>query len=530
MWNALLLNLGTGLYLAAQAPATTMSADGFVTQAVTGGTLQVGTLTVYMSDKTQCSKDDIEFEERNHNAMVHKIGIPCVTANLSIGSYVHATGVRQRDGSLAAIDVVAGAEFSPIKKRPIGRDKRFEDFFDGGPWRGRLKGGAFLEEAPELTHGSKSMVANLWANGFPLELTRLTDVRIAQHTLTGDLMVRIATNNMAAQIPPFSSTPKSPSLVFPPTDVLRPGIYLSYEGIGKSDGSLEATKLLIFPHTITMEREKLSYSGTAKITKPNYEAHIPGSIQYKHGTAIHIIPDRTVQNYVRNIGMGLLPAFQTSVTSSDPSRINFRFYVVRPFENLRKNQFVQIDGRCPKGAGGPSPFIIPTDHSRVDRVVEMPDGVILIPDTGLARLRNQAQLAFVLSVAVQSIIQRQAYIASVVAKWSATGVSYIGIDYMETQRNLRLSIRQMYLTGYDIREAPFAWEVARGEPVNNPVIDSKNLDKDIPWYTAYAFNYISQYYQDVDYSKLKRGEAEYAQFLQELYKADPSLKHPKAQH
>ena len=52
-------------------------------------------------------------------------------------------------------------------------------------------------------------------------------------------------------------------------------------------------------------------------------------------------------------------------------------------------------------------------------------------------------------------------------------------------------------------------------------VPAKHPGKEIPWYAAYAFNYISQYYKDVDYSKLKRGEAEYQQFLQELRKADP---------
>ena len=77
------------------------------------------------------------------------------------------------------------------------------------------------------------------------------------------------------------------------------------------------------------------------------------------------------------------------------------------------------------------------------------------------------------------------------------------------------------MAGYDIREAPFAWAVAQGMSVNNPVINSKDPDKEIPWYAAYAFNYISQYYKDVDYSKLKRGRKEYQQFLEELRKADP---------
>ncbi len=78
-----------------------------------------------------------------------------------------------------------------------------------------------------------------------------------------------------------------------------------------------------------------------------------------------------------------------------------------------------------------------------------------------------------------------------------------------SEETLRLGIPQMYLAGYDIREAPYAWAVAQGKPVNNPVINSKDPDKEIPWYAAYAFNYISQYYKDVDYSKLKRGRREY---------------------
>jgi hypothetical protein len=87
---------------------------------------------------------------------------------------------------------------------------------------------------------------------------------------------------------------------------------------------------------------------------------------------------------------------------------------------------------------------------------------------------------------------------------------------------LRIGIRQMYLAGYDIREAPFAWALAAGKPAVNPVVDSKHPDREIPWYAAYAFNYISQFYSDVDYSKLKRGRPEYAAFLKELRQADPS--------
>ena len=136
-------------------------------------------------------------------------------------------------------------------------------------------------------------------------------------------------------------------------------------------------------------------------------------------------------------------------------------------------------------------------------------------------MQNQDQVVSLLSYAITSILQKQANIA-------CAGDIYDCLRD-EDEQLLRIGIRQMYLAGYDIREAPYAWAVAQGKPVNNPVINSRHPDKEIPWYAAYAFNYISQYYKDVDYSKLKRGEAEYQQFLQELRKADPEAFAPAQQ-
>ena len=62
----------------------------------------------------------------------------------------------------------------------------------------------------------------------------------------------------------------------------------------------------------------------------------------------------------------------------------------------------------------------------------------------------------------------------------------------------------------------------RRQACRQPGDQPKYPNNDVPWDTAYAFDYISQYYSDVDYSKLKMGEAEYAQFLDELRKADPA--------
>ena len=209
----------------------------------------------------------------------------------------------------------------------------------------------------------------------------------------------------------------------------------------------------------------------------------------------------------------MIPQFQAFLPQPDSTRIKLHFYAVR-------GTGMPLDSGM-KGLAGPTFLQRP---SWDEAVVSLPNGLIVVPSRTLANAKCNAQLASLLSYAVTAILQQNDFQARPGIGRSADGAVVAMAQYQST---MRIGIRQMYLAGYDIREAPFAWAVAQGKPVNNPVINSKNPDKEIPWYAAYAFNYISQYYKDVDYSKLKRGEAEYQEFLKELYKADPSLLHPK---
>lgn len=504
-------------------------ADGFVTQIMSDSILRLGYLEIKTNSSTTCSRYAPMIGEDSHWAdALRPSSVQCGRLNLTVGSYVHVRGEWQPNGRLAASEITTGNPPRRIGKAVLWRDWRFEDFFSGGPWRGKLKGGAFLEEPPQIEQTKTGNSFHLWINGFPVEVTKATDLRFVPKGIDQREMVRIGTNNFASQIALFSPIPKGVPLAFPGTDKLVPGVYLSYEATREAGGRLFATKLTIFPLSGAQAWKKDLHALAPQIAHPDYRVHSVGSIRYRYGKAINILPNYAIQAYVRAIGMGLVPSYQKNLASTDPAKINLRIYVVRPFENTQKNKFVQIDGRHPDviRVGFSrllSPFVLPTDHSLIDRVVEMPDGVVLVPSTELARLHNEAQLAFVLSAAIQSILQREAYTAETVMN-HANGADFIppkGISFLLTQQCIRQSIRQMYLAGYDIREAPFAWKVARDKAVNNPVIDSEDPDKEIPWYAAYAFSYISQYYRDVDYSELKRGEQEYQQFLQELRKADP---------
>lgn len=223
------------------------------------------------------------------------------------------------------------------------------------------------------------------------------------------------------------------------------------------------------------------------------------------------------------VGWSLVPDYQRRLAENDPTRIRFRFFVVQGAMPRSRDEMSKADSMAV------------TWHKNLDRgVAALPDGTILIPDYKLVGIGNEAQLATLLSCAITSVVQKQGFItrqsglsadkdAGSLAMGSDVPMTPAGLIFylFRNEQALRLGIRQMYLAGYDIREAPFAWAAAAGKTAANPLPGTDNTTSEIPWYTAYAFDYISHFYSGVDFSKLKTGEREYSQFLDELRKADP---------
>ncbi len=231
----------------------------------------------------------------------------------------------------------------------------------------------------------------------------------------------------------------------------------------------------------------------------------------------------------------LLPEAEDSQGAINCARSQWHFYVTSSIATLRTGYFTEINGVLPSFNGwGETPkyawgSMLNPKSSREGAILTSPNGLVLVPDVILARLQNKAQVAALLSFAITSVMQKQAYRA-----WpelmSPQAQGRVGIQgegfpdafgLWQDEQQVRLGIRRMYLASYDIRQAPYVWALASGKAAANPLFGSPHPEKDIPWYAAYAFNYISQYYSDVDYGKLKTGKAEYQQFLDELRKADP---------
>ena len=381
--------------------------------------------------------------------------------------------------------------------------------------------GIILEENPILSKSTQGLNGNIWMDGYPITITPKTRIISDPEGTIFSFGYDLKYIGAKAQ------RPSKGLLQVTDASKLGENACVVFHAERTPDGRLIAKDIQFWSNWIDPKEKKYDKKFVMAVHLPDYIKGISGTIQYQGATPIVILPDKDIQDWVTNLGKTLIPAYQKNLLDSDATKITFQFYVVHTFPERFGKYFVETHSLMPNyqilywDKLSRDLYNRPSIDNFVHTIVAAPDGTILIPDEILVELRDSAQLATLLSVAITSIIQRQEYhtwpyffhyysylLAAMNGPW-------------QTHQALRIGIRQMYLAGYDIREAPFAWAVAQGKPVNNPIINSKHPDQEIPWYAAYAFNYISQYYKDVDYSKLKKGEAEYQQFLDELRKADP---------
>lgn len=513
------------------AAATTV--NGFVTKVVSPTDFYVESLHVSLNGKARCEMEGLNSDIlRKFKGLFHlhlrlqsrpvrgsQVAVSCHDLSPSVGSRVQVSGDGGRhEGSFTAVQLI-------VYKVDIRR--KFATSWKLPEWAGV----ALIEEQPRVHRMGHGLAGTLWLDGYPMSITpdmKLFNVpdnkqmRIG-HFLRWPLLLYWG-DNLPAEI---SGSGLSATL-------FQPDTWISYQGARRANGHIVLDRIGLwsnwpytrwgkFPTKVNLTK------ALPAIHPPDYASHASGSVVFSgvvfghsRSKVLSILPDRNVQDYVARLGASLIPSYQKVMPETSATKVHFRFYVVQPSGTTFDNEISNIN-------------VLPHWLARPswdDAVLALPNGVILVPISTLTGVRSDAQLAAILSSAIASVLQEQSYIAwyegsqyggsvyPLVAamNWRAF---IFGFTLWRDEQAIRIGIRQMYQSGYDIRQAPFAWASAIGKPVMNPVIGPIGKDQRIPWYTAYAFNYISQYYSNVDYSKLKRGRAEYAAFLKELRKADP---------
>ena len=523
--------------------------NGFVTKIGSSTEFYVGESDIQTDGRTRCATESLDtniylphgglypastsrlFKLQTKPDLTSRRSVSCRNIPWSVGAHVEVMGLSSgSDQPLRATQITAFTV-------------EIHQQFAQAATNGELEGATLLEEQLQIRRAEGGWTGTGWLDGYPLTIMPNTDVQTAPAGT--EVSFRLFSS---FGIPHWSAVkPKTTQLPFTPA-LFEPNSWAVYEASdlfnekpvggnprggervlpGNSEsipveGQVRLERVRLWPSQPNAREQEYITQFTPVVHLPDYTHRIPGTIAFDYKNAnkgLRIIPDQAVQEFVFKLGSSLVPGYQRRLAGNDPTKINFRFYAVQGVKPRSNDEMSRADS------------MVLAWHKDLDRgVVALPDGMILVPDYMMARIGNEAQVATLLSCAIASVVQKQGFVTRRSRPWdNAADSNPDSIGYpihgfifylLRDEQELRLGIRQMYLAGYDIRESPLAWAAAAGHPVSNPFVGSADKHPEIPWYAAYAFDYISRYYSDVDYGKLKRGEKEYAVFLDELRKADP---------
>jgi hypothetical protein len=437
---------------------------GFVTEVSPAHLFHVGVAEVHWSPGTT----------RIYQAQNHQRVVEPAEAVVRIGAFVHVDGkFDKKTRKFTAKDVVLLA--------PLPEDKY------------EISGVGLIEEMPHLTQDGAGTNRTLWVDGYPLQVTAQTKL-------------------LSADGKPFGASK------------ITTNLWAKYNATRERDGMIDARSITFEPNTLKADEVKYRENASPVIMPPDYAKGEAGTIKF-HGTwMLKILPDKVVQDYVTGVGESLIPEYQKELSTSDPAKIDFRFYVVEQPSGWKEALWKESLDDTKASAGG----------------------VVIVPDHVLAVLDNEAQLAALLSNCIEMTLEKQLYqhrgrlkaesyvgIASDVADALSLYALPVGIGYSIAASRLalkinekasRIGLRDMLREGYDIREAPFAWTVAANQDANNP---NEYLFHP-PALVESVMKDLYFEYQSVDYSNLETRRDEYLKMLRHLRKVVHKL--PKSKN
>ena len=482
------------------------SAMGFVTRVVSPSEFSVGSLQVVVDGGAECGtakhfllmyrdyrKPPSDMSSPFAKRYAHAVPAVCPDLKVVPGSMVYVDGAGSAPGAVFhARDVV---RFHPKQTATI-------------------QGGVLQEEDSTLSHTAEGWSGKLWVDGYPLSVTPKTmlvaepDDTTMQYRYRGKIDVQQRRHSK-----PVSTAMRA--------ELLRANRWVAYSAARAPDGSLVATELHFWPNRISSkEAAYLKRYGTA-FTPDDPGTGQPGTLQYAGETPIRIVANDAMQQYVAALGMKLVPQYQKDLPDTDPTKIHFRFYVVESFLVAHRNFFQDVSGDSPYYKPFHSMrdvvYNSPRPGKMAKDVLSTPDGTVLIPISVVQSLHNEAQMAFLFSAAITTIIQKQGFSAwplitgphpKIINGIPGEDGQYIFSD-MQYDQLWRISARSLVQTGYNPVDGAEALLVARGYTLQDlwPFPRSWSQQSQA---VGHILNFLSQYYTAAEYVPLKTGAEEYA--------------------
>lgn len=245
--------------------------------------------------------------------------------------------------------------------------------------------------------------------------------------------------------------------------VVAPNMWIAYSGRWNKDGLVVADRAEYSEFSVNKPAQKMMHKADGKFVAPQYgnqagaadaikkdgEVEIPYVVTLSHKSKGRVPADFDLQQRVSKIGERLVPACQKELAKNDPQKIDFRFYAF--------------------------------DDKGLHHAVGAPEGLVIIPMQVVARLQNDDQVAAVLAEGIAQVLERQLLTAQpkrasagamiavgampFVGPLAGLAMESDGIYQMHDAGQLmqlqseRVSLSLMHDAGYDVRQAPVAWQI-----------------------------------------------------------------------
>jgi hypothetical protein len=257
-------------------------------------------------------------------------------------------------------------------------------------------------------------------------------------------------------------------------DQVGPDVVLRYKASHREpDGTMAADEVELRSNQQEPGERELLKRLEMQLNEPDFERHKPGGLRVYRSLYYEIIANREAQQYMDELGWSLVPRYQREIAADAPTRIPFKFYVVK---------------RDEAGAGA------------------LPNGVIVVYSRLFDAVENEAQLAAALGHEIAHVVQKH--------RWQLAGkiAGEFNNAYDRTFENQadQLSLRYMVDAGYDPREAPRVWKVLTkkfGFVLTNAFAgthDNHALRRE------YLMHGLAENYRDLDYDALTTGADRFA--------------------
>jgi hypothetical protein len=216
--------------------------------------------------------------------------------------------------------------------------------------------------------------------------------------------------------------------------------WLTYKGELQPEGFVVASSATFAPNTVGGSEQKLRTKNEydpARVDPKNKQGAFSKAFLGIDGKRLPPYKDPEMQARVERIGASLVPEYQRKLAKTDPSKIDFRFQLVKA--------------------------------KMFNSALAAPSGIILVPIHIAARMQNDAQLAAILADSMASIVEKREYLDAPavhtlqVIGWASLPGIAIGsigdavITREEQEQSGRVSLGFLSDAGYDIYQAPLAW-------------------------------------------------------------------------